>query len=315
MPSNDQDLAHLYAEYLAQQTTPMYDDGVSLLRRDPAMLDVGLFGKGPKPKPVAPPVNVQRRRLLGLSDEAPKQELPMQTPGPANLPAPVQAPMPSQAPLSSMAYKSLTTPMSRRQFLGNTARTAGQMALRGVVPELAKLAETSQKFPLQEMAPQAPQPSYITTLRNSLSDYADYVASEHDEGKVLGLHNIYKALRKFEPDILNAMPDFATRAKEATKLTRKYNKDPDDFDLESDAEDAWASLITDIANHLPDDKVYNALELIDEDIGNYDDISHVIEQLHDAGHAPNEIHDFLDTHRPDYDSEVADAILQSLQKD
>lgn len=314
MPSNDQDLARLYAEYLAQQTPPTYDDGASLLRGNPMALEVGLFGKGPKPKPVAPPVDIQRRRILGLSD-IPEQKPSTQLPAISTPSSVAPAPTPAQAPLSSMAYKSLTTPMSRRQFLGNTARTAGQMALRGAVPELAKLAETSQKFPLQEMATQAPQPSYITTLRNSLSDYADYVASEHDEGKVLGLHNIYKALRKFEPDILNAMPDFATRAKEAAKLTRKYNKDPDDFDLESDAEDAWASLITDIANHLPDDKVYNALELIDEGMGNYDDISHVIEQLHDAGHTPNEIHDFLDTHRPDYDSEVADAILQSLQKD
>jgi len=133
-PEIDQDLAKLYAAMMAQQTPPTYDDGASLLQRNPALMDVGLFGK-PKPKPVAPPVDIQRRKLFGLSE----------TPS-----APVPVPMTTQPPAMSPIYKALTTPMTRRDFLEHTARAAGNMALRGALPELGALAETPA--PLTEAA-------------------------------------------------------------------------------------------------------------------------------------------------------------------
>ena len=71
------DLARIRAEMLMQQDQGAYDDGAYMLGQSPYMQPVGLFGKG-KPKPVAPPIDIQRRSILGLKP---------QEPAPANLPA------------------------------------------------------------------------------------------------------------------------------------------------------------------------------------------------------------------------------------
>ena len=75
----DEDLARMRAQMLAKQEEepPIFDDGARFLGQDPNMMQVGLFGRPKKPTapPAAPPVNLQRRSILGL------------TPMPADLPA------------------------------------------------------------------------------------------------------------------------------------------------------------------------------------------------------------------------------------
>ena len=296
-PEVDQDLAQLYAAMIAQQTPPTYDDGVSLLQRNPAMMDVGLFGK-PKPKPVVPPVDIQRRKLFGLS------EMPT-----------APAPMPMQPPAMSPVYKALTTPMSRRDFLGHTARAAGNMALRGALPELGALAET--QAPLTEAAKDVGKTiakPVTDTLREVLMEHANYAGTEHYDGLVFGLQDVYGKLKGYVPrNLKSAIPDWQARNAEISKLIRQYDKDPSDFDAEVQAQEALESMIKDIANQIPEKDVWHAITDIDQDFGNYEQSSDVIDMLHGSGHTPEQIHDFMDTHHPDYDPAQTDQVIQDLQ--
>lgn len=86
----DEELARMRAQMLANQDDepPVFDDGARYLGQDPNMMPVGLFGRPKKPvaPPTAPPVNVQRRSILGL------------TPMPAELPAVVPPAQPKPTP-------------------------------------------------------------------------------------------------------------------------------------------------------------------------------------------------------------------------
>lgn len=306
MPSNDQDLARLYAEYLAQQTPPTYDDGASLLRGNPMALEVGLFGKGPKPKPVAPPVDIQRRRILGLND-IPEQKPSTQLPAISTPSSVAPAPTPAQAPLSSMAYKALTTPMSRRQFLGNTARTAGQMALRGAVPELAKLAETSQKFPLQEMATQAaPKDPYADIwdvlkgaigeqIYNSARD--DALTFEYDALRdELGVENLPKDLVDLHNETRN-------------RIDELENSEHTEYEALMDEYGSLMYRIGDLIDHAPASHVFNLMERY----GVSTDAADIAEWLRSNDFTPEQIHDFLDTHYPYYDEDAVNEVLRNFE--
>ena len=160
------ELAQMRAEMLMRQDPNVYDDGASQLGMSPYMQQVGLFGKG-KPKPVAPPIDIQRRSILGLKPQAP---LPDNLPAvrSSNVPVPNAVPVPSQGPhpdvwaggsfatnadfgnvikkhledrraenasqstnpLTQMANKALNTPVSRREVL----KKAGQVALNQALP-------------------------------------------------------------------------------------------------------------------------------------------------------------------------------------
>ena len=86
----DEELARMRAQMLANQDDepPVFDDGARYLVQVPNMMPVGLFGRPKKPvaPPTAPPVNVQRRSILGL------------TPMPAELPAVVPPAQPKPTP-------------------------------------------------------------------------------------------------------------------------------------------------------------------------------------------------------------------------
>lgn len=86
----DEELARMRAQMLANQDDepPVFDDGARYLGQDPNMMPVGLFGRPKKPvaPPTAPPVNLQRRSILGL------------TPMPAELPAVVPPAQPKPTP-------------------------------------------------------------------------------------------------------------------------------------------------------------------------------------------------------------------------
>lgn len=143
----DEELARMRAQMLAkeEEEPPVFDDGARFLGQDPNMMQVGLFGRPKKPvaPPVAPPVNLQRRSILGLTPmpadlpavippSAPRptpqqieQAVPQQ-----QLPTPATPAEPSASPLQSLADKALNAPMSRRDVL----KRAGQAALQQVVP-------------------------------------------------------------------------------------------------------------------------------------------------------------------------------------
>jgi hypothetical protein len=133
------DLAQMRAEMIIRQDPNVYDDGASQLGMSPYMQQVGLFGKG-KPKPVAPPIDIQRRSIFGLKPQAP---LPDNLPAvrSSDVPVPNAVPVPQApaqpappttplAPLGQMANKALNTPISRREVLKKT----GQVALNQMLP-------------------------------------------------------------------------------------------------------------------------------------------------------------------------------------
>ena len=289
-PEVDQDLAQLYAAMIAQQTTPTYDDGASLLQRNPAMMDVGLFGK-PKPKPVAPPVDIQRRKLFGLSDM------------PA---APVPAPMPMQPPASSMVYKALTAPMSRRDFLGHTARAAGNMALRGALPELGALAET--QTPLTEAAKAvgetivAPDYSLVNaTLKDAISTHIGEMSEGDDLSTVYGILRGFVDESKFKRSEL----------KKLDKLSDLY--DAGNYDAAVQLEQALDKMVDNL-------RPGSALDALDDVYSHYSggysdlDISDIVNILKNDEDISNEqIHDYLDTHHPGYDQEAVDKLIQDLE--
>jgi len=170
----DEELARMRAQMLAkeEEEPPVFDDGARFLGQDPNMVQVGLFGRPKKPvaPPTAPPVNLQRRSILGLtplpaelpaviSPSAPRptpqqieQAVPQQQP---TTPAPSAAPSsaPSASPLQALADKALNAPMSRRDVL----KRAGQAALQQVVPMPSVTDVIPQVMsPLAEVAKVAP---------------------------------------------------------------------------------------------------------------------------------------------------------------
>ena len=286
-PEVDQDLAQLYAAMIAQQTTPTYDDGASLLQRNPAMMDVGLFGK-PKPKPVAPPVDIQRRKLFGLSE----------TPS-----APVPAPMTVQPPAMSPVYKALTTPMSRRDFLKHTARAAGNAALRGALPELGALAEKSQSFPLQDIAPTV-EPDYSTQW-DIVSNSVSY-ALEDAEGS--DLLDVFKnLLSSAKAKNLISAQDLEPFTKEFNKLKRH---------VEPDAE-AIGRSIYDLYEQLPKEYALPILDAAGLPIKTgsiiADDVQWWLTGSEDE--SATNIHEFLRKYHPKYDKESVDARIQQYKED
>ena len=143
----DEELARMRAQMLAkeEEEPPVFDDGARFLGQDPNMMQVGLFGRPKKPAapPTAPPVNLQRRSILGLTPmpaELPAVIPPAQpklTPQQMEQAVPQQQPTssapssaPSASPLQSLADKALNAPMSRRDVL----QRAGQAALQQVIP-------------------------------------------------------------------------------------------------------------------------------------------------------------------------------------
>ena len=287
-PEVDQDLAQLYAAMIAQQTTPTYDDGASLLQRNPAMMmDVGLFGK-PKPKPVAPPVDIQRRKLFGLSE----------TPS-----APVPAPMTVQPPAMSPIYKALTAPMSRRDFLKHTARAAGNMALRGAAPELGALAETSQSFPLQEIVPTV-EPDYSTQW-DIVSNAVSY-ALEDAEGS--DLLDVFKNL------IGSAKAKNLISAQDLEPFTKEFNKLK--RHVEPDAE-AIGRSIYDLYEQLPKEYALPILDAAGLPIKTgsiiADDVQWWLTGSEDE--SATNIHEFLRKYHPKYDKESVDARIQQYKED
>lgn len=183
----DEELARMRAQMLAkeEEEPPVFDDGARFLGQDPNMMQVGLFGRPKKPAapPTAPPVNLQRRSILGLTPMP--ADLPAVIPPSAPRPTPQQieqavpqqqptssAPSsaPSASPLQSLADKALNTPMSRR----NVLQRAGQAALQQVVPMPSVTDVVPQVMsPLAEVAKAVPafdKNAIISAVSSFLTD-------------------------------------------------------------------------------------------------------------------------------------------------
>jgi len=208
------DLAQMRAEMLMRQDPNVYDDGASQLGMNPYMQPVGLFGKG-KPKPVAPPIDIQRRAIFGLKPQEPAQaNLPAvrssDVPVPSAVPVPSQGPHPDvwaggsfatnadfanvikkhlearraenavpeptqPAPLTQLANKALNAPISRREVL----KKAGQIALNQALPT-PKVADVVPEIvsPLAQAA-NIVQPGFIPndTIDTHLRNYVQGMAT------------------------------------------------------------------------------------------------------------------------------------------
>lgn len=199
MPSEN-DFARIRAEMLMQQAeSPSYDDGASLLMRDPAMMQVGLFGRRP-PKPMEPPVNLSRRGIIGLGQAAPENlpavrpsdipvppsstlPTPLSTPG-ATQPArpPVQQPTPphTPTPLEALAQKAINAPMSRREVL----QRAGQAAVNQMLPT-PKIADVVPEIaaPLSQMAQAAAPAINSAEAAAKIAAYASTIWDNTDNAK------------------------------------------------------------------------------------------------------------------------------------
>lgn len=203
----DEELARMRAQMLAKQEEepPIFDDGARFLGQDPNMMQVGLFGRPKKPTapPAAPPVNLQRRSILGLTPMPadlpaviPPSAQPKLTPQQMEQAAPQQQPTssaPSTSPLQSLADKTLNAPISRREVLKKT----GQAALQQVLPTPS----------ISDIAPQVISPvaaiaqnKFVPNL--GIDTYIqDYVSNGFSEGNAIepfaATTSMYESMRDY----------------------------------------------------------------------------------------------------------------------
>lgn len=302
MPSDyDPDLARLYAMRLAEQTPPTYDDGASTLMRDPAMMDVGLFGKGPKPKPVAPPVELQRRKLLGLGEAPvvkPAQSAVPLSPAMQQLSEIDKKPY-ATAPLQSTIQNAVNTPMSRRQFLEKTGKAAANTALRGALPELGKYVDVPYEVVKPNPLAQTANVSDYSAVNDKLKDALHQHISEYVGADALDMPYAWGIVRglvdenkfdKNELKKLDKLHDLASEGNYNATIKLEQSLDKMISNIHSDhVLDALSEVVSSIA--------YGELQPSDVADILRDDVPHEL------------IHEYLDVHHPWYDKEIIDRYL------
>lgn len=307
MPPNtapdDVTLAQMRAEMLRR-----FDDGASLLGQDPNMLQVGLFGRGPKPvKPAAPPVNLGRRGVFGLPEMP--ANVPAVTPQQPVAPQPIAQPAPPQpvpqpsvaSPLQQAATRALNAPVSRRQVL----QRAGSAALQQVLPT-PKVADVVKEVasPLVEATPSAISgiaPGITAALRGLLKEQIENEIDYGNEGL---------------PDLLGTYLENAQDIDPSLKDTIKQDLDNYRQLADEDSEDAYdaeyevTSHFDPVISHMPGDAVLKSLS---ETTGFYDylndaGIGDLVKRFRKEGATKENVLDFLDTHFPGFDASDADTL-------
>lgn len=274
------DLAQMRAALLMRQDEPVYDDGASQLGMNPYMQPVALFGKG-KPKPVAPPIDIQRRSILGLK---PQEPLPANLPAVRSSDVPVpsavsvpQAPAqpiaePAQpAPLTQMANKALNTPISRREVLKKT----GQVALNQMLPT-PKVADVVPEIvsPLTKAAESA----FVTnpTIDEYLRDYVSNMFSEATANEPLAATtSMYTFIRDY---LEGRVPE---------KELKKYDKLHDRAQKYYDDDNEYSDKATDVQSRL-EDFIHDKLKLLKPD-----ELYEANSNLHEEGASPEELFDYI----------------------
>jgi len=289
----DEDLARIKAEML-MKSQPSYDDGASLLEPDPNMMQVGLFGKGPKPvKPMEPPIDVQRRSILGLhaQEQAPvpairPQDIPVPT---SNFPAPVPtsnfpAPVPQQpptptpeptqpiSPLNDLANKALNKPVSRREVLKKT----GQAALNQVLPT-PKISDVVPEItsPLTDVV--KPMFEKNGTIDLHLGDYMHHAFSDAYEQEP---HSVAQGMWLLARDYLKdrITPEKLDSMDELAKTPKgKYREDSSDDMSDEDAHELYIHMQHQLTHNLKPHEMVDVLSnLHQHDYDNrelYDDMA------------------------------------------
>jgi len=333
----DEELARMRAQMLAKEDEepPVFDDGARYLGQDPNMMQVGLFGRPKKPiaPPVAPPVNLQRRSILGLTPmpadlpavippSAPRptpqqieQAVPQQQP---TTPAPSAAPSsaPSASPLQALADKALNAPMSRRDVL----QRAGQVALQQVVPMpsvtdvvpsvIAPLTEAALS-PVTQAVTSGMSPAIASVLRNMLKDRLNDVADYGEEEIPMTVEEYLKLASGLDPKL----------KKDITRELKAYNsmfdedKDIDMYDDIKDAQQEFSMYLDTLADHLPGDKAWQELtkHVEFEDFLNENGAIGLARRFRQSGATKDEVLDFLDTYYEGFDPDDTD-FMRSVDK-
>jgi hypothetical protein len=306
------------------QYDDIYDDGASLFGQDPYMQQVGLFGKGPKlTKPIAPPIDVQRRAILGLKPQAEypvpaikPTDIPVPTsnfPAPASVPAqpPQQTPV---SPLKALADKALNAPITRREVLQKAGQAAINQALptpsvSDVVPSITSpLIEAAKQITPNPVQSAMPHAAIWSTLKGLIKE-------GFNEDAAMDPTNIRDKLDEYhgmvDPEQLPVK-----ELKQAYRLGKKYDKlldeDVDEEDL-YDIHDKMSKHVNKAIDAMSHENVISELENVGYDINAYD----IANLLKDKGFSKQEIADFLDENHPgfEYDEFMGDdAAIPSAPK-
>ena len=290
------DYAKMKAEMLMKQDAPIYDDGASQLGTDPFMHPVGLFGKG-RPRPVyVPPIDIQRRSILGLKPQAPLPEnLPAvrssDVPVPAAVPvpqAPVQAPPVPENPLNQMANKALNAPVTRRDVI----KKAGQAAINQMMPAQAAspLVEAAKTIVPKTLSRAA---SIFPAMDEAVRGYMLNALSEQLNAGDWGAESAYRFYDEVRPDLVGKIPD--KDLQRLDKLSEKIQDKYFDFVNSEDPEESgefqkahynnlnkFTDLLEKHAHHIPVNKFLGGSEFtenaadpeyIKEDLQNIEEFS------------------------------------------
>ena len=328
----DEELARMRAQMLAkeEEEPPVFDDGARFLGQDPNMMPVGFFGRPKKPAapPVAPPVNLQRRSILGLTPMP--ADLPAVIPPSAPRPTPQQieqavpqqqptAPAPSSAPsanpLQSLADKALNAPMSRRDVL----KRAGQAALQQVVPMPSITDVVPQVMsPLTEAvtttaasAASGMSPAIASVLRNMLKERLNDVADYGEEEIPETVEKYLQLASGLDPNLKKDI----TRELNAYNSMFDEDKDIDMYDDIKDAQQEFSMYLDTLADSLPGDKAWQELtgHMEFEDYLNENGAIGLAKQFRKSGATKDEVLDFLDTYYEGFDPDDTD-FMRSLNR-
>lgn len=315
MPLDDVNMAQLRAEMLRRAEQPTYDDGASQLGQDPNMMQVGLFGRGPKP---TAPVNPSRRSLFGLPEAPvarPIVPVPPQQPAPTapqpavtpTAPQPAVAPTQPANPLGQLAQQALNAPVSRRQVLKRAGAAAVQSALpmpsaMDVAKEVMSPLAEAAVSPVAEMATtQGASPAIAAAIRNLLKEQLEAVAEYGEEG-------IPETIESYLPQAAAINPELKQSID--ADLQRYYDLqnagiNTDVFDDVSDAQYELSSYFDPIVDHMPAENAWQELTKFDEfeDFMNEKGVMGLVKKFRQAGASKEDVIDFLDTNYPGFDED------------
>jgi hypothetical protein len=122
------------------------------------------------------------------------------------------------------------------------------MALRGAVPELAKLAEPVVKAPLEQVAPEIVKDTFKVspTLRKILKDRFDYEPLNYEHGTLENHLDLFTALKDFLPENIRNSPHIKALEQRVSEIPTEHEKS-----LIADKMDPFFDLLDEVRDTLP----------------------------------------------------------------
>lgn len=211
------------------------------------------------------PVDPSRRKLFTLP---PEQTM---------LPEAVDPYGQTKSPLTQLSQK----PVDRREFLKQTGRSASSTAMRGILPELAKLAETGAEkaLPVAKEVVKLPKVNsrMLSKMNRAIDNAMDYFGESsfgYDLESYLPMLNKIKKsyLPLLPPEVLDTVKGRVKDAKTYLKvindeakleeLQRKLAEKhgyADDADIMYETEEGLFENLRDMARYLPEEEAANLL--------------------------------------------------------